>query len=78
MTQTIPLELLGAGEEGRIVDVDGERATVTRLAEMGLREGVAVRMVKAGSPCIVAVGNHRISFRGEESTVVLVEILPAS
>ena len=66
--------MLQAGEEGRILDIDGERAMVTRLAEMGLREGVLVRMVKAGAPCIIAIGNHRISFRGEESTVVLVEI----
>lgn len=75
--QTVPLELLALGEEGRILDVDGERATVTRLAEMGLREGVSVRMVKPGRPCIVAVGNHRLSFRGEDSTVILVEVVKA-
>jgi ferrous iron transport protein A len=74
VSHPIPLELLAAGEEGRICDVDGERTTVTRLAEMGLREGSMVRMVKPGRPCIIAVGNHRLSFRGEDSTVVLVEI----
>lgn len=74
MPPTVPLELLKTGEEGRVSDVDGDRSTVMRLAEMGLRQGVAVRMVKAGRPCIVAVGNHRLSYRVEDSTVVLVEV----
>ena len=71
----IPMELLAAGESARIFEIDGQPALVVRLEEMGLRRGTPVRMVQPGCPCIVAVNNHRVSFRGEEAAVVLVEPL---
>lgn len=71
--QVVPLELMDAGERGRVVDVDGNVETVTRLAEMGLSMGSKLRMVRPGQPCIIAIGNQRLSFRGEDSAVVLVE-----
>lgn len=74
MPIVVPLECLAAGESGRIENVDGSREMITRLEEMGLRQGVGVRMVRPGSPCIIAVNNHRISFRGEESAVVMVSL----
>ncbi len=70
----IPLEMLRSGECGRIAQVDGDEQFVSRLAEMGFREGVGVRMVRAGSPCIVAVGDHRMTFRADELALVLVEL----
>ncbi|MEX2288532.1 MAG: FeoA domain-containing protein [Planctomycetaceae bacterium] len=72
--QFIPVEYLVAGEVGRIARIDGDAAAVVRLAEMGLQQGVSVRMVRPGRPCILAVGNHRLSFRGDETAIVLVEI----
>ena len=72
--QIVPLELLAAGEEGQVFDIEGEHDLVNRLKEMGLREGVPVRMVKPGSPCIIAVNNHRLSFRGDTAAVVMVEV----
>ncbi len=74
MHQIIPLELLSPGEAGRVIEVDGQQALVCRLAEMGLREGADVTMIKPGQPCIVALGNHRLSFRGEDAAVVMVEV----
>jgi hypothetical protein len=41
---------------------------------MGIRQGVGVRMVQPGSPCIIALNHHRISFRGEESAIVMVAV----
>jgi ferrous iron transport protein A len=70
----VPLEALAAGEVGRIENVEGSTEMVTRLEEMGLRQGVHITMVRPGSPCIIALNNHRISFRGEESAVVLVAV----
>jgi ferrous iron transport protein A len=69
----IPLELLAAGEHARIVEIDGDESLVTRLREMGLSEGVEIRMIQPGSPCIIALSNHRLSFRGEEAAMILVE-----
>ncbi len=70
----IPLEMLSAGEEGCIHDIAGSAEFVHRLEEMGLRIGASVCMVQPGTPCILAVGNHRFSLRIEESATVLVEV----
>jgi len=69
----IPLELLRAGEHARIVDLGGEPGLVNRLREMGLSEDVELTMIQSGRPCIIAIGNHRLSFRGDEAAIVLVE-----
>lgn len=74
MPQIVPLDLLTAGEHGRILEVDGRPEVVVRLEEMGLHAGAPVRMLQPGSPCILAINNHRLSFRGEESASILVEI----
>jgi len=70
----IPLHLLASGEIGCICDVSGESSLVVRLEEMGLREGVKVRMVQPGQPCIIAFEGHRLSFRGENDVTVLVTV----
>lgn len=72
----IPLELLSVGEHGRIHDLDGTDEFIHRLTEMGLRIGETVCMVQPGSPCILALGNHRFSLRIEESASVMVEVCP--
>lgn len=69
----IPLELLAVGERARIVDVDGDGNLVTRLNEMGLCEDAEIKMVQSGSPCIIALDNHRLSFRGDEAAMIFVE-----
>ena len=75
MSQIIPLELLQAGEEARVQEVEGQPEFTHRLAEMGIQAGTLVRMIRAGSPCLVAVNNHRMSLRIEGSALVLVETL---
>jgi len=71
----VPLQLLNAGEDGRIHEIDGQQELVVRLKEMGLAEGVTVRMVQSGEPCIIAYDNHRISFRGSDAAVIMVECI---
>lgn len=72
--QLVPLDLLNAGEHARIAQIDGDQTLVTRLHEMGLHDGVTIRMVQPGQPCIIAVGNNRLSFRGEDAAVIIVEM----
>lgn len=74
MQQVVPLEFLKPGETGRICEIDGQHELVARLAEMGFRQGVPIRMVRSGSPCIVAIENQRMSFRGDDAAAILVEI----
>lgn len=73
MAHVLPLECLPAGRGGRIVDVDGEQEFVARLHEIGLRPGADVELVQPGNPCIVAIGPHRLSLRGDRLATVLVE-----
>jgi Fe2+ transport system protein FeoA len=70
----VPLELLQAGEEGSISCVDGCESLAHRLAEMGIREGAFIRMIRPGCPCLVAVNNHRMSLRIEGTASILVEV----
>jgi len=72
--QILPMQLLNPGETGCITDVAGDTQLVRRLGEMGLRTGVEVRMVQPGSPCIVAFDHQRLTFRGDDDAVVLVEV----
>ena len=61
-------------QEGRIVEVQGGTGFAVRLEEMGFRCGATVRMLRPGSPCIVAVNEHRMTFRCEDDALVLVEV----
>jgi ferrous iron transport protein A len=72
----LPLELLAAGEHGYIRELDGSPAFVHRLQEMGIRLGAAVTVLRPGSPCLLAVGNHRFSLRTEDVVGILVEVAP--
>jgi Fe2+ transport system protein FeoA len=55
------------------VDIDGDQDLVHRLAEMGVCPGAELQMVRPGSPCIIALDNRRVSFRGDNAAAILVE-----
>jgi ferrous iron transport protein A len=67
----VPLEALRPGEWAEIFDVCGEPAVVGRMAELGLRAGCRVQVLRAGSPCLVQVGGGRLSLRGEQGMVLV-------
>ncbi len=71
----IPIELMSVGECGHVHQIGGCPDLVSRLLEMGLREGARVRMLQPGSPCIVAVNDHRMTFRmNNETALVMVSL----
>ncbi|HUQ68639.1 MAG TPA: FeoA family protein [Planctomycetaceae bacterium] len=76
MSQVVPLELLKSGEQGRVCEIDGRSDFVHRLAEMGLRTGAMVRMLRPGSPCILDLDHQRLSFRADQVASVFVEVGP--
>jgi ferrous iron transport protein A len=73
--QLVPLELMATGESGIVRDVEGTPEVVVRLREMGLREGAEIRMIKTGSPCLLAVNDQRFLFRIDKTATVWVELL---
>ncbi len=74
-SQTLPLELLTAGEQGIVAHIEGDPGLVNRLEEMGLRSGTRVRMIRPGSPCILDVHHQRFSFRLDDHVTVFVEVM---
>jgi len=74
-TDILPLEFLNNGEWADIADVTGEPVWVTRLAELGVRAGMRLRMLQAGSPCLLQIGETRLSLRGDSETQVFVRPL---
>jgi ferrous iron transport protein A len=73
----LPLDLLNTGDSGDIAEVSGEPAWVNRLAELGLRAGCRLRVLRAGSPCLLQIGESRLSLRGENAMQILVRPVPA-
>jgi Fe2+ transport system protein FeoA len=70
----LPLDLLKSNEEASVVELCGDASLVHRLAEMGLRVGAMVRMVKPGAPCLLALDGKRLSLRLNEGLQVLVSV----
>lgn len=70
--ELVPLEFLDAGAWADIADVSGEPGWVTRLAELGVRSGCRLRVLQPGSPCLLQIGESRLSLRGDCAMQILV------
>jgi Fe2+ transport system protein FeoA len=70
--ERVPLGHLKAGQTALIEDLLGNPGQVHRLEEMGLRRGAKVEVVQTGTPCILRLGGHKLCFRTDELTSVLV------
>ena len=68
----LPLDCLHAGERAEIVEVVAEPRWVGRLAELGVRAGTLVKVLQAGSPCLLEVGGCRLSLRIDGASQILV------
>ena len=76
-TDILPLEFLNSGEWADIADVTGEPHWVTRLAELGVRAGTRLHVLQAGSPCLLQVGESRLSLRADWATQIFVRPVAA-
>lgn len=68
----IPLSFLPIDSCGQILELSGNAGFCKRLEEMGVRPGVEVRMLRHGSPCILAIQGRRISLRLEPTDEIWV------
>ena len=74
MSHVVPLHLLESGQSGEIVDICGHDPLIARLHEIGVSIGETLRIVRSGSPCIIAIGEQRLSIRGEQSASIFVQV----
>jgi Fe2+ transport system protein FeoA len=74
----LPLEYLRPGEWADVAEVHGEPGWVGRLAELGVRIGCRLQVLRGGYPCLLQVGGSRLSLRGEETMKILVRPLPCA
>jgi ferrous iron transport protein A len=74
-TELLPLEMLEAGEWADVAEVTGEPCMVGRMAEMGLGIGCRFRVLQPGSPCLLQVGDSRLTLRAACTLCILVRPL---
>ena len=74
----LPLDLLQPGESAEIHDVNGGFDQIHRLAELGIRQGAHVHMVRPGLPCILKVNDQRFTLRLSPDVMVMVSVGEAS
>jgi ferrous iron transport protein A len=74
--QMIPLSMLAAGDSAVIQSVMGNAELVRHLAEIGIRFGALLEMVRPGSTCILRLDGTKLCVRGDELFQVLVTPLP--
>jgi ferrous iron transport protein A len=72
MRESIPLTHLAAGQVGEIQQLVGPPERIRRLEELGLRAGARIEIVRAGSPCIIRIGESRLCFREDAQVSVFV------
>jgi ferrous iron transport protein A len=68
----LPLELVHPGEWAEVAELSGEPGWIGRLAELGIRVGSRLKVLRAGSPCLLQIGGARLSLRGEHALRILV------
>jgi ferrous iron transport protein A len=71
----VPLELLDSGAWAEVAEVCGDPAWVGRMAELGLRLGSRLRILQGGTPCLLQIGESRLSVRGDDASHILVHAL---
>ena len=72
----LPLELVQSGEWAEVEEVTGAPGWVGRMAELGVRTGSRVQVLRQGSPCLLRIGTSRFSLRGDAGVQILVRPLP--
>jgi ferrous iron transport protein A len=72
MRESLPITMLAAGQVAEVLQLVGPAESVRRFEELGLRTGARIEIVRAGSPCIIRIGDSRLCFREDAQVSVLV------
>lgn len=60
------------GDEGVVIEAGGAPAFAARLREMGFLPGEPVRLLRAGCPLIVQIGDSRLGLRRRDAALIRV------
>jgi ferrous iron transport protein A len=68
------LSFVKEGQEVKVVDIQGGRGVIQRLAEMGIVPGVKIKVIaNSGGPLLIALGSSRIALgRGLASKIICI------
>jgi Fe2+ transport system protein FeoA len=82
MTQNhgVPLSDLHPGDRGEVLSIHAEGGIRQRLLEMGFIRGAKLRVEKLaplGDPMELVIKGYHLSLRREESSCILVHVIPA-
>jgi ferrous iron transport protein A len=72
LAMLMPLDMLQAGVWAEVHEVSGREDWVGRLAELGIRQGCRLRVVKPGTTCLLDVGGCKLCLRSGECSQILV------
>jgi ferrous iron transport protein A len=72
MRDYLPITSLALGQIADVLQVTGPPEQIRRFEELGLRSGARIEVVRAGSPCIVRIGDSRLCLRHDAQVGVLV------
>jgi ferrous iron transport protein A len=72
MREYLPITLLAAGQVAEVSQLVGPPERIRRLEELGLRTGAHIEIVRAGSPCIIRVGESRLCLREDADIRIFV------
>jgi Fe2+ transport system protein FeoA len=78
MPPLLPLELLKCGESADVAEVRGEATWVGRMAELGIRAGSRLRMLRSGNPCLFQLDAARLTVRADGAAQILVRPVAAA
>lgn len=68
----MPLDMVNAGEWAEVEDVSGVPEWVGRLADLGIRQGCRLQVVRPGVTCLLSVAGCKLCLRGGECSQILV------
>lgn len=70
--ELVPLAFARTGSCVEIRRILGGEEQVRRLHELGLSQGNSVTVLTSGTPCLLRVGNTKLSFREGDTATILV------
>jgi Fe2+ transport system protein FeoA len=77
MPPLLPLQFLKSGESADVAEVQGDATWVGRMAELGIRTGSRLRMLRSGNPCLFQLDAARLTVRADYGLQILVRPVAA-